>query len=94
MSLAEVHRLGRNHDPDGLIRKDHSTFLSAAAKAASTAAPPPINVTVDYKSQVTIQGDPIPGQAEKFAALLRENAQVVADLVNRAVAEKARVSFK
>lgn len=70
---------------------------SAAAKAASTgaqAAPPPINVTVDYKPQVTIQGDPIPGQAEKFAALLRENAQVVADLVNRAVAEKARVSFK
>ena len=70
---------------------------SAAAKAASTgaqAAPPPINVTVDYKPQLTIQGDPIPGQAEKFAALLRENAQVVADLVNRAVAEKARVSFK
>lgn len=70
---------------------------SAAAKAASTgaqAAPPPIHVTVDYKPQVTIQGDPIPGQAEKFAALLRENAQVVADLVNRAVSEKARVSFK
>lgn len=70
---------------------------SAAAKAAGAgaqAAPPPINVTVDYKPQLTIQGDPIPGQAEKFAALLRENAQVVADLVNRAVAEKARVSFK
>ena len=66
----------------------------AACWTVAQAAPPPINVTVDYKPQVTIQGDPIPGQAEKFAALLRENAQVVVDLVNRAVAEKARVSFK
>jgi hypothetical protein len=33
--LAEVHRLRRDHDPDGLIRKDHSTFLSAATKAAA-----------------------------------------------------------
>jgi transposase len=35
MPLAKVYRLGRDHDPDGLIRKDHSTFLSAATKAAA-----------------------------------------------------------
>lgn len=33
MSLAEVHRLGCDHDPDGLIREDHSAFLNAAARS-------------------------------------------------------------
>jgi len=33
--FAEVYWLARDHDPDGLIRKDHNTFLSAATKAAA-----------------------------------------------------------
>ena len=33
--FAEVCRLGRNHDPDGLFWKDHSAFLSATTSAAA-----------------------------------------------------------
>ena len=35
MPFAKICRLGRDHDPDGLIWEDHSAFLKAAAKAAA-----------------------------------------------------------
>jgi hypothetical protein len=35
MTFAEIHQLGRDHDPHRLILKDHRTLFSAAANAAT-----------------------------------------------------------
>jgi len=35
VTLAEVHRLRGNNDPNRLIREDHKTLFNAAAKAAA-----------------------------------------------------------
>lgn len=61
---------------------------SAPAAAATGQA-----VALTYSPTLTIQGDPIPGTAEKFQKLLVEHRDLLAKMVDQAVSAKARTAY-
>ena len=76
MPLAEVHRLGRNHDPDGLIGEDHSAFLNAAAEAAAG---------LPHRDEVTLY-PAVPLQIQRVANV--ERAQLLVESASRAALQR------
>ncbi|MEX3614149.1 MAG: phage tail tape measure protein [Burkholderia gladioli] len=70
--------------------------LPAAKAVADKAVPAPKlpDIKVEYKPNVTIMGDPIPGTYQKFDAMLREHQATLAKMVRDIVAAQQRVSFQ
>lgn len=72
--------------------------LNPAARQQAGATPPAgktvvPQVNLTYNPSLTIQGDPIPGTAEKFKAMLNAHRDELLRLVNQAVENKARTAY-
>ncbi|GAB2885451.1 hypothetical protein GCM10027202_12590 [Microvirgula curvata] len=72
--------------------------LNPAARQQAGATPPVgktvvPQVSLTYNPSLIIQGDPIPGTAEKFKAMLNAHRDELLRLVNQAVENKARTAY-
>ncbi|WP_315384501.1 phage tail tape measure protein [Microvirgula aerodenitrificans] len=72
--------------------------LNPAARQQAGATPPAgktvvPQVNLTYNPSLIIQGDPIPGTAEKFKAMLNAHRDELLRLVNQAVENKARTAY-
>ncbi|MEX3614361.1 MAG: glycine zipper domain-containing protein [Burkholderia gladioli] len=76
-------------------RADKAAAAAAVVPAAKAVAPAkPPEIKVEYKPNVTIMGDPIPGTFEKFDAMLREHRSTLEKMIRDIVAAQTRVSLQ
>lgn len=65
----------------------------AAGKGPDKGVPKPADIKVEYKPQIIIQGDPLPGTAEKFEAMLRQHQATIAKMIRDITAGQQRTAF-
>jgi len=80
MTAAEIDRLGRDDDPNGLAWNDHRTPRSAAAISAMRAAP--ATVAPGAKDSITIRAFTSSGQLRRPVGPCRTSKRSVTELTS------------